>query len=87
MSELTGKTIFITGGSRGIGQAIGLRFASTGANIVIAAKEELTKSSSASIYTAADQMINKVSYLIVPQQLQIKRLVTKTTITLLKKSF
>lgn len=35
---LKGKTLFITGGSRGIGLAIGLRAARDGANIVIAAK-------------------------------------------------
>ena len=55
MSTLTGKTIFITGGSRGIGHAIGLRCAKAGANIVIAAKEDSTQDFS--IYTAADQMI------------------------------
>ena len=36
--SLKGKTIFITGGSRGIGLAIALRAAADGANIVIAAK-------------------------------------------------
>ncbi len=40
MTSLAGKTLFITGGSRGIGLAIGLRAASAGANIVIVAKEE-----------------------------------------------
>jgi citronellol/citronellal dehydrogenase len=35
---LAGRTLFITGGSRGIGLAIGLRAARDGANIVIAAK-------------------------------------------------
>jgi citronellol/citronellal dehydrogenase len=35
---LKGKTLFITGASRGIGKAIGLRAARDGANIVIAAK-------------------------------------------------
>src|SRR6266851_4051644 len=38
MASLTGKTLFITGASRGIGLAIGLRAARDGANIVIAAK-------------------------------------------------
>lgn len=36
--SLKGKTLFITGGSRGIGLAIALRAARDGANVVIAAK-------------------------------------------------
>lgn len=36
--SLKGKTVFISGGSRGIGLAIGLRCAKDGANVVIAAK-------------------------------------------------
>lgn len=36
--SLKGKTIFITGASRGIGKAIALRAAQDGANIIIAAK-------------------------------------------------
>jgi citronellol/citronellal dehydrogenase len=38
MASLKGKTIFITGASRGIGKAIGLRAARDGANVVVAAK-------------------------------------------------
>jgi citronellol/citronellal dehydrogenase len=38
MKRLEGKTLFITGGSRGIGLAIALRAASEGANVAIAAK-------------------------------------------------
>ncbi|MEO9080373.1 MAG: NAD(P)-dependent oxidoreductase [Rhodanobacter sp.] len=38
MATLAGKTLFITGASRGIGLAIALRAARDGANIVIAAK-------------------------------------------------
>lgn len=38
MATLAGKTLFITGASRGIGLAIALRAARDGANVVIAAK-------------------------------------------------
>ena len=41
MSDLKGKTLFITGASRGIGLAIALRAARDGANIVIAAKSDV----------------------------------------------
>ena len=41
MSNLKGKTLFITGASRGIGLAIALRAARDGANIVIAAKSDI----------------------------------------------
>src|SRR5881628_3426490 len=38
VASLRGKTLFITGASRGIGLAIALRAAKDGANVVIAAK-------------------------------------------------
>lgn len=38
MAELRGKTVFITGASRGIGRAIALRCARDGANVVVTAK-------------------------------------------------
>jgi citronellol/citronellal dehydrogenase len=38
MASLAGKTLFITGASRGIGKAIALRAARDGANIIVAAK-------------------------------------------------
>lgn len=41
MSSLTGKTLFITGASRGIGLAIALRAARDGANVAIAAKSDV----------------------------------------------
>lgn len=40
MSTLAGKTLFITGASRGIGKAIALRAAKDGANIVVAARRQ-----------------------------------------------
>lgn len=40
MASWHGKTLFMTGGSRGIGREIALRFAREGANVVIAAKTD-----------------------------------------------
>jgi citronellol/citronellal dehydrogenase len=41
MPSLRGKTVFITGASRGIGKAIGLAAAREGANVVVAAKSDV----------------------------------------------
>ena len=55
--SLAGKTLFITGASRGIGLAIALRAARDGANIAIAAKTaEPHPKLSGTIYTAADEI-------------------------------
>ena len=40
MTSLKGKTLFVSGGSRGIGLAIALRAARDGANVAIAAKTD-----------------------------------------------
>jgi citronellol/citronellal dehydrogenase len=54
MASLAGKTLFITGASRGIGLAIGLRAARDGANIVIAAKSSVANPKlPGTIHTAA----------------------------------
>ena len=54
---LTGKKIFITGGSRGIGLAIALRAAADGASIAIAAKTtEVNPRLPGTIFTAADEI-------------------------------
>lgn len=56
---LKDKTIFITGGSRGIGLAMALRAAADGANIAIAAKtSEPHPKLEGTIYTAADEICN-----------------------------
>jgi citronellol/citronellal dehydrogenase len=55
MAALAGKTLFITGASRGIGLAIALRAARDGANVAIAAKTAAPHPQlPGTIYTAAD---------------------------------
>src|SRR5690349_18765383 len=55
--SLKGKTLFITGASRGIGLAIGLRAAQDGANIVIAAKTaEPHPKLPGTVYSAAEEI-------------------------------
>jgi citronellol/citronellal dehydrogenase len=55
--SLAGKTLFITGASRGIGLAIALRAARDGANIAIAAKTaEPHPKLAGTIYTAAEEI-------------------------------
>ncbi len=55
--SLQGKTLFITGASRGIGLAIALRAAADGANIAIAAKTaEPHPKLAGTIYTAAEEI-------------------------------
>ena len=57
MSDLRGKTLFITGASRGIGKAIALRAARDGANIAIAAKTTTPHPTlPGTIYTAAEEI-------------------------------
>jgi citronellol/citronellal dehydrogenase len=57
MTTLHGKTLFISGGSRGIGLAIALRAARDGANVVIAAKTaEPHPKLPGTIYTAAEEI-------------------------------
>jgi citronellol/citronellal dehydrogenase len=55
--SLQGKTLFVTGASRGIGLAIALRAARDGANVAIAAKTaETHKHLPGTIYSAAEEI-------------------------------
>ncbi|MCG8394809.1 MAG: NAD(P)-dependent oxidoreductase [Pseudomonadales bacterium] len=55
--SLKGKTLFITGASRGIGKAIGLRAARDGANVVLFAKTtEPHPKLPGTLYTAAEEI-------------------------------
>jgi citronellol/citronellal dehydrogenase len=57
MSTLQGKTLFITGASRGIGKAIALRAARDGANVVVAAKTtEPHPKLPGTVFTAAEEI-------------------------------
>ncbi len=57
MATLEGKTLFITGASRGIGKAIALRAAADGANIVVVAKTtEPHPKLPGTIYTAVEEI-------------------------------
>jgi len=55
--DLSGKKIFVTGGSRGIGLAIALRAARDGASIAVAAKTaEVNPKLPGTIYSAAEEI-------------------------------
>jgi len=70
--SLKGKTLFITGASRGIGLAIGLRAACDGANIAIAAKTDSPNPKlPGTIHTAAEE-IEKVGGKALPLAVDIR---------------
>lgn len=57
MKDLSGKTLFITGASRGIGKAIALRAAADGANVAVAAKTTTPHPKlPGTIHTAAEEI-------------------------------
>jgi citronellol/citronellal dehydrogenase len=57
MADLEGKTLFITGASRGIGKAIGLRAAKDGANVAVVAKTaEPHPKLPGTVYTAVEEI-------------------------------
>ena len=72
MGTLNGKTLFITGASRGIGLAIALRAAADGANVVVAAKTaEANPKLPGTIFTAARE-IERVGGKALPLQVDIR---------------
>lgn len=72
MPSLKGKTIFISGASRGIGKAIALRAAADGANLVVAAKtSEPHRVLPGTIYSAAEE-IEEAGGNALPLQLDVR---------------
>ena len=70
--SIKGRTVFITGGSRGIGKAIALRLAQEGANIAIAAKTiDPHPKLEGTIYTAAAE-IEALGVKVLPLQVDIR---------------
>jgi len=67
------KTVLITGGTRGIGKAIGLRLAAEGANIAIAGKTaEPNPKLEGTIYTAAEEIAAAGNGKVLPLQGDIR---------------
>ena len=57
MADLSGKTLFITGASRGIGKAIALRAARDGANVAVIGKTaEPHPKLAGTVYTACEEI-------------------------------
>lgn len=72
MPALRNKTLFITGGSRGIGKAIALRVARDGANVILAAKTAAEHPNlPGTIHTAAEE-VEKAGGKALPIQLDVR---------------
>jgi citronellol/citronellal dehydrogenase len=72
MTDLKGKTLFISGGSRGIGLAIALRAAQDGANVVIAAKTTAPHPKLPGTIHSAAEAIEKAGGQALPVQTDIR---------------
>ena len=73
MTNLRGKTIFITGGSRGTGRAIALKAAADGANVVIAAKTNEPHSKLPGTIQTVAREIEAIGGKALPLKLDVRR--------------
>ena len=53
-TEFAGKRVFVTGGSKGVGEAIVRRFAAGGATVGTTARSQLPEGSAAKLFVQAD---------------------------------
>ncbi len=72
MASLQGKTVFITGASRGIGKAIGIAAAREGANVVIAAKSSVPNPKLPGTIFSAAQEVEAAGGKALPVQLDVR---------------
>ena len=61
MSRFSGKTVVITGASRGIGAALARRFAREGASVVVSANEQAAESVAADIVATGGKAIAQIA--------------------------
>lgn len=72
MNDLKGKTIFITGASRGIGRAIALICAEQGANVVITAKSDKPHPKLSGTIHSVAQEVNDAGGVALPIKLDVR---------------
>lgn len=77
MFEVKGKTVLVTGGSRGIGFAIAEAFANNGANIVISSRSEDSLNEAAQTLSNTGASVKPIPS-DVSQQSSVKELIEKT---------
>src|SRR5206468_4016205 len=72
VNALRGKTIFITGASRGIGRAIALRCAREGANIVLTAKTKEPHPKLPGTILSVAEEVEDIGGRVLPLQLDVR---------------
>jgi NAD(P)-dependent dehydrogenase (short-subunit alcohol dehydrogenase family) len=77
MTELAGKIALVTGASRGIGRAIGLRLAKAGAQLVLAGRNQNGLEETAQLITTGGGLTPMITHLDLLDLASIKAAVTR----------